>query len=239
MSHCLYLGHPTGDLVQCQPCSDKMKKPTALKVHGCAIRDRCILSRHKPDVEGIEACGKCEAKRPDIPIYCLTLRQTTERTKQAGAHFRAIGLHCEFIHGIHGASFFPRNDCLRPGYIGNILSHLMLWEDLLRRRVPEALILEDDAEFEPDFLQRLGEQLAGREELQFAFVGWVQAEKERRGTHAYLVRASALPVLIETNQVALEPLDVQLQRRSLPRLKWDWFTASLARQRNWISTCAE
>lgn len=175
-----------------------------------------------------------------IETYCITCSQTPERTRLAAEHFAERGIAVEFVHGIYGPAFFGRSQHLLPGYIGNILSHLMLWGELLRRRVPEALILEDDAWLEPNFGERFAQEYAQLDGADFAFIGWQPTPPDHRftrGTHAYLVRASALPVLIRTNQRAIAPLDRQIAYLTLPFLRWRKLAVSLVGQRGWPSTC--
>lgn len=202
-----------------------------------------------------------------IPAYCLTLRQTPERTAIAESHFRAVGVDAVMFRGVHGRTwgigteqwFSERRDTgswvIPPGHIGLNLSHWMLWSHLWHAGVEEALVLEDDAILPPDFLQQLAATRAALpDDWQFLSVGSV-GDPQRQpinarvcrvagwvfGTHAYLVRRAALPVLLDTMQSCQDHIDVQLWRNAMPRLRWYLAWPSLAQQRTatgeWEGCC--
>src|SRR5262249_15873367 len=52
------------------------------------------------------------------------------------------------------------------------------------------------------------------------------------GTHAYLVKRSVLPFLLQTNHQAHHPVDLQLMANSFPAMKWYSFLPSLVKQRS-------
>ena len=173
-------------------------------------------------------------KQPKLPsIYCITCRQL-DRRATAEEHFKSRGLDVKFVDGVHGDSWrlsteAPIHDEMTPGHIGNCLSHWMLWRLIEAGGDEEALILEDDATFAEDF-KELFFKLRARlpADWQFCFVGSLGLDDEPRastrefvsnglcrvpnprGMHCYLVRRSALPVLIETMQQARKPVDQQL-----------------------------
>jgi GR25 family glycosyltransferase involved in LPS biosynthesis len=185
------------------------------------------------------------------PIYCITCRQTPERTRLARKHFSTRRLDVQFFPGIHGKTFG-----LSAGYngasrmlaeeIGRLLSHYMLWQTLAYLPHEEILILEDDARILADFPIRF--RRAYRDlprDWQFVFLGAVATEAKRdeqiadsegvmsypSGLHAYLVKRSVLPFLLETNHQAAMPIDRQLMTNSLPAIKCFTFVPALVKQR--------
>ncbi len=186
------------------------------------------------------------------PIFCITCRQTPERTALAAAHFRERGLDVRLFPGIHGRTFGLRTtlyacpDYRMPaGHVGLVLSHWMLWQTLCFLPHPEVLILEDDAFFEPDFPDRFRETYAELPaDWHFVFVGSVGTEdKPTRfvsarvavvrypfGLQAYLVKRAVLPFLLRTNQQARTHADIQLIENTLPHLNVYTFLPSLVRQ---------
>jgi len=199
------------------------------------------------------ASRKSSRTRPSIalpPIYCITCRQTPERTRLAKEHFSARRLNVQFFPGIHGKTFgLPAcgSNGMSAGEVGCLLSHYMLWQTLAYLPHEEVLILEDDAWFETDFPSRFRRAYRDLpEDWQFVFVGAVALEGkpiERLtdrvgvmrypcGTHAYLVKRSVLPFLLQTNHQALMPIDLQLMANSLPAMKCYMFVPTLVKQRS-------
>jgi GR25 family glycosyltransferase involved in LPS biosynthesis len=191
------------------------------------------------------------------PMFCITCRQTPERTALAAAHFRERGLSVHFFPGIHGKTFGLRTVLnaapgyrMPAGFVGGLLSHYMLWQTLAYLPFGEVLILEDDAWFAPDFPARFREaraELPG--DWQFVFVGSAGTADTPAlrmsphvsqihfpvGTHAYLIKRSVLPFLLRTNHQARNHIDLQLIENSLPALKCFTFTPSLVKQRSTVA----
>jgi GR25 family glycosyltransferase involved in LPS biosynthesis len=219
--------------------------------------------------QGVPPAAQMKRKSDLPPIYCITCAQTPERTARARRHFQERGLQVQFFPGIHGSSFGLRAvhdppHLMQEGHVGVLLSHYMLWQTLAYLPHEEVLILEDDAWFGPNFkrdFQRAYADLPA--DWQFVFVGGVKMKDKplerltRRvcvmrypcGTHAYLVRRSALPFLLQSNHEARRPLDLQLMENSLPAMKCYTFLPSLVKQHtrrsseegtgeNWPSTVA-
>jgi len=198
--------------------------------------------------------GAIPSSRRDLPkAYCIVCPQLPERQAAAEAHFRERGLEVESFAGVHGptwglATRKRRADgqAMSSGSVGLMLSHWTLWRVAERLDDEEVMIFEDDVILPEDFKQqfwRSYEQLP--DDWQFVFVGFVgrfpqEPVTERvslvrypYGTHAYLVKRTALRTLIETNQEARTHLDLQLIDNTLPRLKCYTFTPSLAGQRTY------
>lgn len=204
--------------------------------------------------------------------FCITLRETPRRKEEAIKYFNGAGLTAEFFDGIHGPSFglrttIPNYDILPgreyfipSGAVGCILSHLMLWNVLIHQPEDEFLIVEDDIQLCEDFFDKFAKFKAELPpEWEMAYVGWLPPGHNKNVvcisenvvvlspicTHAYLVKKSALKILIDTNQLAWNPLDMQIVSRSLPKLKHYAAKVPLITQRSvfnvkdetWYSLC--
>src|ERR1035437_494494 len=98
-----------------------------------------------------------------IPIFCITLKRTEDRTNYARELFNKMGLNVYFFYGVDGTSLNVeslnihetiasyKGWRLRNGVIGAGMSHILLWNVLLRLGYEQALILEDDVEFINNF----------------------------------------------------------------------------------------
>lgn len=142
-------------------------------------------------------------------------------------------------------------DCDNPqfisqGHVGCILSHYMLWRVMEYLSFSEYLVLEDDVVLCENFKEKLLD-IKSRlpENWQYCFVGYcylkknnykyvsdgiIQVERPPLCTHAYMVKKSALPVLIETNSIAWSHIDIQIQKRSLEHLHYYVLYPPLAKQ---------
>lgn len=205
--------------------------------------------------------------------FCITLRETPIRKAESQRYFEQVGLKAEFFDGIHGKSFglkstipnyeiIPgREYFITPGHVGCILSHLMLWNILIHQPEDEFLILEDDVILCENFFEKFANfKLELPSDWEMAYVGWIPNDKDDvtyvsekvviltpMCTHAYLVKKSALKVLIETNQLAWSHIDIQIVEKSLPKLKYYVSKESLVTQRSvcnikdelWYSLCTD
>jgi GR25 family glycosyltransferase involved in LPS biosynthesis len=197
-------------------------------------------------------------------MFCITCRQTPERTAAAARHFQERGLSVEFFAGVHGRAFglrtalahgrdhvLPPGHRMLSGHVGLVLSHYMLWTALTHLPYDEVLILEDDATFGPDFAERFRQAYAELPaDWQMVYVGsfgdegrpavrlseHVAVVRYPLGTHAYLVRRSTLGLLLRTNQEARTHIDVQLAENSLPYLNCYTFLPPLVGQRTYDGT---
>ena len=204
--------------------------------------------------------------------FCVSLRETPKRREEAIKYFKQVGLNVEMFDGIHGESFglkttIPNYDILPgreyfipQGAVGCILSHLMLWNVLINQPEDEFFIIEDDVLVCENFSEKFTKfKLELPEDWQMVYVGWIKYDEPPIThvsenvvipdpifcTHAYLVKKSALKILIETNQLAWNPLDIQINKRSLPKLKYYAAKTSLVTQRSvcnvknetWYSLC--
>ena len=196
--------------------------------------------------------------RPFPFAYCITLTQTPARRDSAVAHVAEIGLPVTMVQGVHGATWGLEtskwNDDRKvykvpPGMVGLNLSHWMVWQYAWLAGHDEVLVLEDDCYFAPDFHEAF---LLTYDSLpsdwRLLYVGTVGTHgKDRRwindrlvvtdcpfGTHCYLVRREAFPVLLETMQEAREHTDTQLFQNALKgRLAYYVAWPSLAGQHSY------
>jgi GR25 family glycosyltransferase involved in LPS biosynthesis len=205
--------------------------------------------------KGQKAKSALASARKELPpIFCITCRQTPQRTRKADEHFRERGLDVQFFPGIYGKAFglgtvlqAQLKHRMLGGHLGAFLSHYMLWQTLTYLPYEEILILEDDAWFDTNFYERFFRAYADLpKDWQFVFVGGVlmggrPLERITEhvgimrypcGMHAYLVKRSTLPVLLQTNQEARAPIDLQLMENSFPTMKCYTFTPSLVKQRS-------
>lgn len=195
-------------------------------------------------------------------VFCLTLKETPLRRQYAEQHFESHKLNVEFFEGIHGENFglkttipykddnpFGEDYFITSGHIGCIISHLMLWKTLQYLPYDEILILEDDIilcdNFKEKFIKYKSEL---PEDWQYVFVGNCCLPPEEYQikiteniistyippmcTHAYMIKKSSLPILIETNSLAWSHVDIQIQKRSLKKLKHYVFNPVLATQKS-------
>lgn len=194
--------------------------------------------------------------------FCITLKDTPKRTQYAKNHFIENKLDFEFFYGIDGYKFglktkIPYNDdnptgpdyFITSGHIGCILSHYMLWQTLMYLPYEEIVILEDDVILCENFIQKLSQCKKNLpSDWQYVFIGNCCLDSEPNHikiseniittntpplcTHAYMVKKSSLPILLETNHMAWSHIDIQIQKRSLKQLKYYIFNPPLAFQKS-------
>jgi GR25 family glycosyltransferase involved in LPS biosynthesis len=163
------------------------------------------------------------------------------------AHFAERGVDAQFFCGIHApklglATTLPY-EIDNPGSGFNIgtenvgcwLSHRALWAACLLLPDEMFFIIEDDALFPEDWRERVDRAVLDAGNFDILYIGSCCTEgkpaKHIAGnvfeiqwpfcTHGYIVRRSALPVLIETQDAArlYAPIDLSLAFHSLPKLK--------------------
>lgn len=203
--------------------------------------------------------------------FCISLKEVPNRRNRAEKYFSDIGLDVAFFDGVYGEAFgvktsipntdeIPGREChISSGHIGKILSHYSLWNILLHQPEEEFLILEDDVEFSSGFKEKLihfKQELP--EDWQFVYVGYISDSKDPikmitdhvgiqsvLGSFAYMIKKSAIPILMETNKVLWNHLDKQIKDRSIPKLKNYVLAPSLAIHKSvcdesdskWASLC--
>lgn len=99
----------------------------------------------------------------NIPIFVISLARAPERRKSIEEHLRGLDLQYEIVDAVDG-KLLPVDEQKKllapgvsyaPGVIGCYLSHLAVYESLIDRSIPMALVLEDDARLNPKIVHAL------------------------------------------------------------------------------------
>lgn len=172
-----------------------------------------------------------------------------------------MGVHAEFFEGIHGKTFRvgaaePTSQkpdgtpwYISQGHIGLCLSHYMVWSHLWHSGVEEAIILEDDAYITSDFhpqYRQVRNDLPNDWEL--CYLGWLHGGHDRKmhkvkgrihtvegcpfGTHAMLLRRSAIRTLLDTQRCFKQHIDINIAERSLDKIRTYFVYPSIITQRS-------
>jgi glycosyl transferase family 25 len=94
------------------------------------------------------------------PIFVVNLERSPERREAITTSLEPLGLEFEFFAAVDGnqlgtedLSVYSESDAIKTvgraltlGEIGCYLSHVGVWKEIVARNLPEALVLEDDAE---------------------------------------------------------------------------------------------
>lgn len=173
--------------------------------------------------------------------FCITLPETPHRRKVAETHFLERGVRAEFLHGIDAQGFGLRTEhtyehdhpgsgyIMQQKHVGLHLSHYMAWQAMNVCPDGPFLLLEDDAEFSPDWESRLNESLFYcPRDTDLLFIGSCNCfDKPKTDlghglwnvqwpmcTHAYVIFRKAIPILMSTQRDSFAPIDIALILRS-------------------------
>jgi GR25 family glycosyltransferase involved in LPS biosynthesis len=94
----------------------------------------------------------CSGVKPDYGfagVFCINLDRRTDRWGHAAGEFRRMGLNVERFPAVDGSGLQPEHG-LTPGEAGCLASHLAVLGLVLERKLPDALVFEDDVEFGGD-----------------------------------------------------------------------------------------
>ena len=105
-----------------------------------------------PPAAGADPAGTLPAERFGRAM-CINLDHRTDRWASVSARSRQVGLELVRVPAVDGRSRTVP-DGTPPGVWGCSLSHLEAWWSVLENGPEAALILEDDAEFHPQFAER-------------------------------------------------------------------------------------
>lgn len=195
------------------------------------------------------------------PVYVITLKDLADQPRwlDTAAHLTERGVPFQPFHGINGARWglatvlVYAEDGPGTGFkigsktIGMTLSHYMLWKLMSYLDGDSWMVCEDDVRFAPDWRPRLEATLqTAPADWDMIYVGscncgggahpQVGHHLFRVGfpqcTHAYMVRRKALPVLLDTQQLAWAGIDLQLGFRSHSKLNVYTILPRLADQHN-------
>ena len=105
---------------------------------------------------------------PDLPIFVISLARAEGRRAAMRARLDKLGADYEIVDAVDGATLTDadygdnilRRDKFRrkfgreilDGEIGCYLSHYQLWQRMVTEKIPSALVLEDDADWDEDLL---------------------------------------------------------------------------------------
>lgn len=192
------------------------------------------------------------------PAWCIYCEELPRRQEATATHLASRGIRPTWWRGFHGATWgLATTKEAWPGYrmsaghVGLVLSHYALWQHLWHLGAEEALILEDDVLLPEDFAGRLAGVLrAAPPAWQFLWLGLVGMTPDKvrdelpgglarcvepYGTHCYLVRRSALPVLLAGSAEARAHVDIQVYQNTLAPGLLEWYACvpSLAGQRSY------
>lgn len=169
-------------------------------------------------------------------IFILNLDRATQRRNTMLDRLATLGLDAEFISAVDGrelnATDLPHGTepLLSPGEIGCYLSHVNFWRTVIRRKLPYAVVLEDDVILKPDFIHviekittlnmpfdavRLSALLPIRGITVASLPGnlhLVLPKKPPSGTQGYLVSINGAKRLLSKLAVPKQPIDVALDR---------------------------
>jgi glycosyl transferase family 25 len=186
-----------------------------------------------------------DEKRSDVglpPVFLINLQRDRERLQIMTARLQEIGLDFKRIEGVVGADlnldtcqhydgmrrrkFFGRD--LKHGEMGCLLSHRKIYQLMLDKKIPYALVLEDDVQFSTEFpeilrkictlprrwdmVRFLGSKKItrlGRRRIQPLWGEYFLARIRgtHGGTHAYLLTLNAAKLLLKQTDRAWLPID--------------------------------
>lgn len=106
-----------------------------------------------------------------IPVFVISLLRAPQRRASIEAHLRSMGLDYEIVDAVDGALMpdLDRDRLLAPGVsyaagvVGCYLSHIRVYEEVVKRSIPVALVLEDDARLNPALVRALREGAIARD----------------------------------------------------------------------------
>jgi len=87
----------------------------------------------------------------EIPVFVISLERARDRRALITAHLDRLRIEYDLMDAVEGAqldpgyrtSVNPRGN-MSPGALGCYLSHLRVYEQVIARQIPVALVLEDD-----------------------------------------------------------------------------------------------
>lgn len=94
-----------------------------------------------------------------MKIFVLNLARATQRRALMESRLAELGLEGEILPAIEGAHIPPAElpagtePGLSPGEIGCYLSHVRFWQTVVERKLPHAMILEDDVILDPQLME--------------------------------------------------------------------------------------
>lgn len=182
-------------------------------------------------------------------IYVINLERRKDRYLQVCAELNKYQIDFEIFKAIDGNPGIILSDDHplknKPGAVGCVLSHVKILEEAKKLNLKNVLILEDDVEFYPDYIEKFkkaASDLPSDWDL-FYLSGNTDSDKLQHfsgnifrcfgtfTTHAYAVNNNMFDEIIE-GQLKLEhPADVFYNKITLPKCKGYIIRPYLCRQR--------
>jgi GR25 family glycosyltransferase involved in LPS biosynthesis len=195
--------------------------------------------------------------------FAITLRETEDRSKHLKEQLILSGVDAQIVYGPNGykMGLAPVNpDILnRPteenyitlGAIGNYLAHINVWGICESRNEDEFFIIEDDVTFVDGFKEKFEELYSQLpDDWQMAYVGWIPwgdghedeelitkgiVRKKVGATHAYLIKKSIIPLLIQSAYPMQTTIDVSIMNRVWDKANVYVFDPSLVSQKSYAN----
>ena len=234
-----------------------------------------MLTCHSHDVSLETLCEATDAEvlrgaggfaAPSLTALYLNLDQEVARRHSIEAQLAAAGMQAERIHAVDGrkplpaelSAYFNAEHLMDAGALGCYASHIKAWQRILRKDLPYALVLEDDAILAPGLQQLLTDILTAlprgwdmvhlgtapdRAVWEMARVGSrriVQFSRVPPGAVGYLLSRAGARKLLKA-EPRLWPIDTDTRRPWLfglavygvvaPPIKHNWSVPSTIRAR--------
>jgi len=177
-----------------------------------------------------------------VKYYCISLRETPERTARVKAEFEREGVPVTWVWGIFGKSMEIKSETpmhsvyfVNRGVTALVLSHHFAWNMAQHDQAEEFMVFEDDVVLPENFLAKwatirakVGDEIDGVY-LQSCCVDdqkWKQKYHDELWdvryplcTAAIWWRQRAIPTLVEHTKPANTPVDILLEQKALRHLK--------------------
>lgn len=177
-----------------------------------------------------------------MKYYCISLRETPERTARVKAEFDREGVPITWVWGIFGKSMEIKSETpmhsdyfVNRGVTALVLSHHFAWNMAQHDQAEEFMVFEDDVVLPENFLEKwaairakVGDEIDGVY-LQSCCVDdqkWKQKYRDELWdvryplcTAAIWWRQRAIPTLVEHTKPANTPVDILLEQKTLRHLK--------------------
>lgn len=176
-------------------------------------------------------------------VFVINLMRRPTKLRRVLSQLHKFGISATVVDAIDGDAFTSQQEVadvgaftlpnyrghkntlphLTTGQLGCFMSHYTIWDYMVEKNIPSALILEDDFDLQEDFIRRLGENLeeARYEDWNLMYLGRSPTEGDSRRasrhlaepgytlwTVAYIFRLDAAKALVEQQvQRRLAPLD--------------------------------
>lgn len=177
--------------------------------------------------------------------FLMTIREATDRQNKELAHLESVGIRPELFFAynssINGLYTHNNYEYDNPGSGFNIgaklvsmtLSHQTLWQIAAYGDDDAITVIEDDAQFDPDWQPRFDSAMSIiPEDWDLLYIGSCCTEGRQRQhiganlyfmrgtlcTHCYMVRKKAAAVMLESQQKIWAPVDIAMSMESHPKL---------------------